>query len=338
MRVLLWNHRFDEIAKCPDWNTPYRWITESLTAQNIEVYRHPGLRLRFDVETSASLTAADLVIYSHTTARHVRGFDGPQWFVKSTGPGKFHTTLDPLGYGPYSSITYEKPPFDQVSDEEVERFFEEEAGRWGNTGDSKWGKGLFGNCEVPFEEYILVLTQTLRDETVTNMFFGDYLNSLKIVIHSLALTTDLPIVVKIHPWTDPHKGFVNGQPVPSGETAITESVLTVISAISPKVHCFTGFTSVHSFFPRARAVVLCNSGAGIEALLHKKPIISWGFPEYHWVTYDLRHACDMERALSLEWVNQQAADRFTYWYVTQYCLYSYESAVRRVSELLDKLN
>ncbi len=31
--------------------------------------------------------------------------------------------------------------------------------------------------------------------------------------------------------------------------------------------------------------------------MHSKPMISFCFPEYHWVTYDLRKICDINKAI-----------------------------------------
>ena len=338
MRALLWNHRFTKISITPEWNEPYHWMTKALRGEGWEVLRHPDLRLGFNAAPSDDLTAADLVIYSHTTARHVRGFDGPQWFVKSTGPTRYHTTLDPLGYGPYSSITYEKPPFMSVSDDAVRQVFEEDRCRWVSEGESKWGEGLFSPFTLPFDgDYILVLAQTLGDDTVTGMWFGDYLSSLMSVVRALTLTSTLPIVVKIHPWTDSFAGFTKGQPIPSASDKVTRQVSQALSDISPSVYCISGMASVHSVIPGAKAVVCCNSGAGLEALLHKKPVITWGYPEYHWVTYDLRHLCDLERALNLDWFDEEAVGKFATWYVKDYCFSDYPSAVRRVRLLLSQI-
>jgi len=82
-------------------------------------------------------------------------------------------------------------------------------------------------------------------------------------------------------------------------------------------------------------VLLANSGAGIEVMMHRKPIISWGFPEYHWQTYDLRHLADLDRALDTgSWFVPGNSDKFLYWYFHHYCFYDQASADRKVAELL----
>ena len=79
-----------------------------------------------------------------------------------------------------------------------------------------------------------------------------------------------------------------------------------------------------------------NSGAGFEAMMHDKPIISFCFPEYHWVTYDLRKICDLHAAIGLDWFNKASQRRFLYWYMEKYCFYDYNSAKRRIDDLLEE--
>jgi len=144
-------------------------------------------------------------------------------------------------------------------------------------------------------DYVLVLGQTLKDATVDTMWFGDYWKALYSVIHALVQIVNCPVVVKLHPYVDGYVGYADGVPIPTSETEISTAIKHKLEGLGAKV--YRGLASVHSFLPKARSVVLCNSGAGLEALLHKKPVIAWGYPEYHWACYDLRHLCDLPRAL-----------------------------------------
>ena len=71
-------------------------------------------------------------------------------------------------------------------------------------------------------------------------------------------------------------------------------------------------------------------------MMYDKPIISFCFPEYHWVTYDLRKTCDIWSALDLTWFDLAAQRKFLYWYMEKYCFYDYNTAERRVKELLEE--
>ena len=336
-RAIFWNHRYTKFRGHPSWDQPMCWLAAALVRNGWEIAVGPGLNVGFAAPVEADISTGDLIIYTHTTAGHVSGFEGPQWFLKSTGPGHFHTTIDELGYGPYSSIAYEKPPFENVSMIDVKRFFEERVTSWINDRTSKWGEDVLTEAEVDEEDgYVLVLAQTLRDETVDGMWFGNYCSALYGVVNTLAQLEDRPIVVKLHPWTDGVSEWDSvGNPLPPTNDNVSSKLSAQLKKISPKVHVYTGMSSVHDFIAKSRCVVLCNSTSGLEAMLHNKPIISWGYPEYHWVTYDLRHLCDLRRALRIEdWFDLGLSQRFIYWFSELFCVSDYQSTQRRVSELL----
>jgi len=239
-----------------------------------------------------------------------------------------------LGYGPFSSIAYSKPPFEGVSGQEVQAFFENKVPGWIDARTSKWGDGIFADDEPEEDDYVLVLAQNFKDETVDGMWFGNYWTALCSVVNAL-VQIGSRVVVKLHPWTDGTNGFDhNGKPKPPTKTEASDKAKAALEQLGTSVSVYSGPSSVHGFLRKARCVVLCNSGSGLEAMLHKKPIISWGFPEYHWATYDLRHLCDLPRALTLDWFDADEVAKFICWYAEHYCIYDYNSAVRRVGELL----
>ena len=107
------------------------------------------------------------------------------------------------------------------------------------------------------------------------------------------------------------------------------------SKISKKVIIIGDFSSVHNYLPSCEFVVVGNSGAGFEAMMHHKPIISFCYPEYHWATFDLRKLCELRNAIATEdWFDKEGSDKFLYWYMREYCFFNEESAHSRVKELL----
>lgn len=336
-QALFWNYRYRSTVGFPEWHEPIAWISRALRECDWELRKHPDCAFGFNCPVSNDLTQADLVLYTHTTAGQVRGFNGPQWFMKSTGPDQFHMTLDPLGFGPYSSIAYQKPPFDdlaRIEDQEVNEYFSTKVPGWIEKKTSKWGDGVFDPVILPNDDFVLVLGQVFNDEVVDGMWFGDYWKALFSVVQVLS-QVETNVVVKLHPWTDGTGGFgPDGKPLPQEKTEMADHATMMLQALGPNVRVYSGMGSIHDFLDKCKCVVLCNSSAGIDAMLHRKPIISWGFPEYHWITYDLRHLCDLPRALNLDWYSSWAQDRFIYWYTERYCVYDFPSAKRRVQELL----
>jgi len=123
---------------------------------------------------------------------------------------------------------------------------------------------------------------------------------------------------------------------PTASAGLREHLTKRMEDFSPRVKVYSDFSSIHSFIPKARCVFVGNSGAGFEVMMHDKPIISFGQPEYHWVTYDLRKTCDIYNAIKLDWFNPDSQRKFLYWFMEKYCFYDGASAERRVDDLLEE--
>ena len=231
-------------------------------------------------------------------------FDNP---IIVTVPDNYHTTLDELGYGPYSSITYAKPDFEKVNKQEADNFFNTTVNNWIKSKETKWA-GRFENnvIEITDKDYYLVLGQCFGDEVVTRHDFGVYYIKLESIVKELARLTNNLIIVKLHPYTDGNL---------AKDTIFSEEIKAKLEKLGNNIKVYIGKSNVHNFIENAKCIILANSGAGFEAMMHHKPIITWGFPEYHWVTYDLRHLADLGRAIKLDWFDKEKQDKFLYWYM-----------------------
>jgi capsule polysaccharide export protein KpsC/LpsZ len=187
---------------------------------------------------------------------------------------------------------------------------------------TKWG--AWSQVNVSDQDYYLVLTQIPSDTVVSTMHFGKYYQELLSLVDELNSVGDRRIIVKFHP-----RVFDKKEALPE-----TQKVLAALHSLGVKVSIEKRKVSVHSYFPNARCVFACNSEAGIEAMFHGKPVITWGYPQYHWVTYDLRHLNQLEEALKLDWFDEQAAKRWVYWYLKKFTFWDKKSAQRRVDDLL----
>jgi len=337
--ALIWPFRYKDIRVYPNnerwaWQTRLGWACEGLRSEGYTILQHPELLADLG-ETSEyeNQSEVDVLIFNHCDSAERPVKECPvnfthRWFFKPTVPDGFHTTLDTLGYGSYSSITYEKPSYEFVHRSLVNAFFETQVQEWINNLDSKWGSSLFLNKEISVQNFHLVIGQCGGDAVVTRQDIGNaYFQKLKSIIQELDANTDNLILVKLHPYT-------NG-PDPNQKPDIRTDLTNDYQAISPKIKVISDFTSVHSLLPHCRDVIVGNSGAGFEAMMHRKPIISFCYPEYHWVTYDLRKVCDIGNALETDkWFDEKASDQFLYWYMREYCFRDQESANRRVKQLL----
>ena len=329
MKAVFWGYRFSDMKE--SWRPQAQWLAEALYEEGHEIVQHRSFVCALPHARPydpALDNPCDLVIYNHADISHLMGNivkAGRTWFLKPTVPDEVHSTLDPLGFGPYSSIAYERPDFENIHADEIAAFFTQKVSRWITNRITKWGSFDPAKEDIAAEDYYLVIGQCGGDETVTRHDFGSHFLKLEQVVRELVHIGDRPVIVKLHPYTD-------GKDAKNNDFSL--SLKQKIEAISPKVRVFNGKTSVHDFINYARCVILANSGAGFEAMMHHKPIIAWGFSEYHWVAYDLRHLADLTRATKLDWFDAGRQDKFLYWYMERYCFYDLPTAKRRVKELL----
>lgn len=333
MKAIFWPYKYKDMMET--WRKQMIWLANALSYYKVEVKQHPQFICRglsIPIYDSKIDNPADICIYNHTDLSNIRGNvlkTKVNWFFKPTVPDEIHATLDELGYGPYSSITYQKPNFENIDMNLVNSFFNTQVKSWIETKITKW-KGAFENniLEVNDNNYILILGQCSGDEVVTRHDFGDYCNKLEVIVRECIFVSNKKVIVKLHPYMDGEFATT---------TTISDNMKKRLEQIDKRVSVFTGKINVHNFIKNADAVILGNSGAGWEAMMHHKPIISWGHPEYKWVSYDLLHLADLHRALKLEWFNVENQDRYLYWYENLYCFFDPGSAIRRVGELLKNL-
>ncbi len=329
-KVLFWPYRFLDMKL--SWVKQVQWLAKSLQKEGYQILQHPKFICSIPnakVYDFRKDTNIDITIYNHATVADLVGDiveSKRNWFFKPTVPDEVHTTLDELGYGPYSSITYQKPNFENYSLKDVDGFFKTKVKDWINNKSNKWGSRFkTKEVEIKQDDYYLVLGQCGGDSVVTTHDFGNYWQKLESIVRELNRVGDKPIVVKLHPHTD-------------GKDAkninFSKSIGERLIKIGKKVTVYIGKGNLHKFIEKANCVLLANSGSGYETMMQNKPIISWGTPEYVHITYPLRHLCDLKRALKLDWFNREKSDKFLYWYLEQYCYFDQESCDRRVKELL----
>lgn len=97
--------------------------------------------------------------------------------------------------------------------------------------------------------------------------------------------------------------------------------------------------SIHDVIARAAVVATVNSGVGLEALLHEKPVVVSGEAEYNLAAYQV--STDEELVLALDKATRDGADvalikRFMHFYVTEHLVVGDDPAAvaRRLKSLL----
>jgi hypothetical protein len=327
----------------------YRSIEENWT-KIIDTTIQSFLDLGFDVRISRYLKFEDdtwnhlsrgiddspenIFVYNHSWVSDVKQqeiYRGSKTiFLKPTGPTKNHFTLDPHGYASCSSISFNKPDFEGVSSDD---FFSSEVSSIIKNKQNKWS-GVKSKRNLKFDgavtdiplNHILVVCQMEGDETVNNMSFGSHLRKVeRIVNHLIDSRCRHPIVVKFPPWYN------------DGDSNILSSVIPYWK--SKGVVVFEGRENIHDFLPFTRVAIIENSTAGIECIMHDVPIISYGAPEYRWITKDLRCLTNLNLYIdNLDWFDRNKSRSWITWYCKNYQCYDLKSTKNRIQEILDVCN
>lgn len=324
MKVKISAHRFRDIQG--NWRTMYDKVLnafESLGAE-IQVSKY----LNFDYPPIIDETDA-IYVYNHTNVDELNDlqfFKGERsLFLKPTAPTPEYFSIDKLGYACYSSVTYEKPNFETYEssffNDKIPTFIKNLESKWSDREDLKMSSS---DVQVP-EDHILVVGQMPGDTTVLNYSFGSHWDKLIAIVHKLYKY--YPVVVKIHPTLQRETEKI-------GEWQKYKKRIDLWKSMGVTV--IEGFESIHTILPKTKLAIIENSTAGIECMMYDVPIISYGYPEYHWITKDLRHLPQLKNSIEdLSWWNKEKSRKFLSWYCEQYLCYDQESTTRRIKWLIE---
>ena len=71
-------------------------------------------------------------------------------------------------------------------------------------------------------------------------------------------------------------------------------------------------------------------------MMHNVPIISYGYPDYHWITKDLRILTELKGYIKdLSWYNADQSQQFLIWYIYDYLCNDIPSTYNRLGEILN---
>jgi len=184
-----------------------------------------------------------------------------RYYMQTVFPFQFY--IDSKGFAGGAS----RYPFDFDKDREIPpgSFYAQMQAR-ALTGESKFEQPPISEITIKSDApYVLFLCQIPHDET--NKYHSDVSvwDALK---YTLEATKELnmPLVVK-------------GHPVNPGSMTPLHSLCKLYK----HVYWFDN-VNIHDLIPQAHAVVVVNSGTGMETLLHKRPIVTFGRCEYDCVS------------------------------------------------------
>ena len=255
---------------------------------------------------------ANYRIYAHKTKRDIE--DGHLFYMQMHMSNLF--TVDSLGWGADHSRMQSKPEFENIDEHEAELYCEKLKKQFITTGLSKHAQpgtsraqqifrrfGLLLPSRYP-KDFILVPLQIPRD------YVAKYHASITVIdfIHLISTWADnvrQNIVFKLHPYN------VNDPDIIDIVKGYSES--------NNYIHCLEG--NIHYLIDKSIGVFTINSGVGFEALIHGKPVVTFGNCDYKWVTYNcdpgfLDKAQDYICAYSSQQKNN--AKKFVYHYCSKH--------------------
>lgn len=264
----------------------------------------------------------DLHIYNHTCRDLEPDMPENSIIFKPTAPTSKHFQICDLGYANSSRITFEEPieyeyrKYDNTEWNEIQDMVDRRANKWDDSIMLKWP-----DAKNVKNDHILIVGQMPEDETVMGFGFGDHWKKMCMVIDKLDGYDN--IVIKLHPR-------INKAGVKNLDKKIKEW--------EEKGHqVFYGYESIHSVLPKTRVAIIENSTSGIECMMHDVPIISYGYPDYHWITKDLRILTSLKEYINdLSWFNKEKSRRFLCWYINEYLCYDIPSTMNRITQLLQE--
>ena len=264
-----------------------------------------------------------LNIFNHTDKTKVGKHRSECLFVKPTAPTSKHFAIDDLGYANSSWLAFSNygehetmysylNPNNNMDWNNIQQFIDNKSNKWDDSVILKWKKG-----KKVEKDHTLVIGQMPKDETVEGFGFGGHIRKLDLIVERLVKETRYPVVAKMHPRLQKRDKLIDKWK-------------------SWGVDVREGFESIHDILPRTRVAIIDNSTAGIECLMHEVPIISTGWPEYHWVTAKLQVLPQLPRYVDdLSWHDPSNARKFIYWYIHDYLCCDIESTKRRLKEIID---
>lgn len=168
---------------------------------------------------------------------------------------------------------------------------------------SKYNQNIFkNNYSIPNNSVFFPLQ--VQNDTVLDLMSFEFYNLLEHVCKNITY----PIIIKIHPY--------------SIDIDYLRKKILDLSLIYPNV--ILSEESVHQILPKCKCCMTINSGVGFEALLHNKPVITFGKSDYHTVTYN----CDKKEMINNNLIlnciknhNPNNTIKFLYYYLNDYCIY-----------------
>lgn len=281
-------------------------VMQELTLLEIPFETHPVA----DVRATKSYKKNSHLI---TLSYHTHGEEIPNLFryKESYLPG--YVTFDTQGFSGWHSLCQKdiKVELSQIDETKAKIFYKKIFKKYVKGNCSKYTQS---ETSFDFPKQFLFFPLQLSNDVVASLAFFTQEEVLSKLADSLK-NTSVKLLVKRHPKC---------------EDRDLEKLLKQMQ-INNEIILYEG--SVHDAISRCKSVITANSGVGFEALLHLKPIYSFGKSEYIECTSTI-HNLDELTILKPYKVNKTQIKKFLYYYLKRECLHKTTQIRKKIIDLL----
>ena len=231
-----------------------------------------------------------------------------------------YSYLDQCGYGPFSKILPREQLMScivKVDQRKADKFRKELFERYCATRTSKFKQENHEfTAKEPEKNYFFAM-QTIND-TVAKRAKIDQFKSIKLILEQFS-NTKKKLVIKPHPLD---------------KSDITQKFLSEIKEHSSAI---ISSANIHDLIRQSKATICVNSGVGIEALMHLKPVISLGDSDYKIATYQAETEAELFTLLERPYLNTNKTfiAKFLYYFFKEHvCEITDELAISKKIQAL----
>jgi len=214
-------------------------------------------------------------------------------------------TFDKKGYSGWSSLCDKniKQLLKSISHKKAKKHFKKISVEYIKNNKSKYIQPKINNFIFPKKDFIFFPLQTINDSVMIHSYYKPIELIKKIV--KILNKHNIPLVIKQHPRCQSEK---------------LKKLLLKYSK-QEKIILYNG--SIHEAIAKAKTIYTINSGVGFEALLHLKPVITFGKSDYMSMTKNLKNLDTIKENpfYKLNDYKKIEIKKFLYYYINKKCLF-----------------
>lgn len=231
---------------------------------------------------------------------HTVGNANSQYFRWKDGYLYNTITFDKKGFSGWSSLAEQSDIYkkNKIKNKKVESFFKKLKVTHVDKNLSKYEQLFESKIKLP-KEFIFFPLQTTNDTVILQSYFNPIELFKKVV--KILNKKNIALVVKRHPLCE------------------NEELNTLLTKYSKQKRIILFNGSIHEAIAKASSVYVINSGVGFEALMHLKPVVTFGKSDYMHITRNIKNLEEIESEplYVLSKKDIEKIKQFLYYYVNE---------------------